>query len=431
MNKTAIIIRREFMTRVTKRSFIVMTLLGPIFMAAILIVPIWIKGQAGKSLKKIQILDKNQTPDSIFQNTQYLNYEITDKATPAQLKDKIKSSDYDALVYIPQNFPDSTMTIYSYQHIELDLKKEIKSTLEQYIENKNLDALGITQDQIKNAKQDIKIKTVKWSETGSETIGSAQLNTIIGLIISLLVYMFIFIYGAQVMRGVLEEKTGRIVEVLISSVKPFELMSGKIIGIALLALTQFVLWIVLTFAIINTAGAIFPEVTQQQASITQTPELSIPQNTMQAEILPALNDYNWTNLIIGFAFFFMAGYLLYAALFAAVGSAVDNETDTQQFTLPITIPLIIAILMAQGIINNPSGPIAFWFSIIPFTAPIVMPARIAFDAVTTMEIITSVVLMLATIACAIWLASKIYRNGILNYGKKSNYADLLKWIRQK
>ncbi len=436
MNKTLLIIKREFTTRVRKRSFILMTFLGPIFMAAIFIVPAWIAGDAGKSLKNIYVLNKNQIPDSVFKNSEYIHYKLGTQSSPEGMKKEIAKSEDDALVYIPKNFPDSGITMYSYQHIELELEKEISKLLESYIENKNLSALGVSSEQLLNAKQKIKTKTVKWSETGEDTTGSAYLNTIIGFVLAFVIYMFIFIYGAQVMRGVLEEKTGRIVEVLISSVKPFELMSGKIIGIALLALTQFTLWIILTFGIVSAAGVILKDNVKPE-QISQTGVVNMEQTQgqtldfIQSDILVALSDYNWSMLLVGFIFFFLTGYLLYASLFAAIGSAVDNETDTQQFTMPITVPLIISIVMAQNIINNPNGPLAFWFSIIPFTSPVVMPVRLAFDAASTWEMILSAGTIMLTIAATIWIASRIYKNGILKYGKKSSYADLFKWIKQK
>jgi len=436
MNKTILIIKREFLTRVRKRSFIVMTFLGPLLMAAIFVVPIWVNKAADESLKKLYVISENSIPDSAFNDTEYAHYHLDKSSDLETVRKTFADSEYDAVLFIPSGFPDSSVQLYSYQHIDMDLKQHTNSMLESFLESQNLSKLGVSAQQLEQAKADVNVKTVKWSKSGDDKTGSAVLNLIIGFVLAMIIYMFIFIYGAQVMRGVLEEKTGRIVEVLISSVKPFELMAGKIIGIALLALTQFALWVILTVGIVTAASALM--VGDMAQTGIQSTQMAGTENMQEqttgladSEIFMALSDYNWGALLAGFIFFFIAGYLLYAALFAAIGAAVDSETDTQQFMMPVTVPLILAIIVAQGVISNPSGSLAFWFSIIPFTAPVLMPIRLAFDAVETWEFLLSVGLMLITIAGTIWAAAKIYRNGILNYGKKSSYADLFKWIRQK
>lgn len=436
MNKTLLIIKREFLTRVRKRSFILMTFLGPLFMAAVFVVPLWVNSAADENLKKLQVLNQSDLPDSVFSDTEYTHYNIRKQADLESIKNNFADSDYDALLHIPEGFPDSAVKLYSFSHIEIDLKKHTNSVLERFLETQNLNELGITPDQLAKAKTEVNVKTVKWSENGDDKTGSAVLNLIIGFVLALIIYMFIFIYGAQVMRGVLEEKTGRIVEILISSVKPFELMAGKIIGIALLALTQFALWVILTGGIVTVAGAVMADdMSKAEIQNTQTAGTENMQETAaglaDSEIFKALSDYNWGLLLLGFIFFFITGYLLYASLFAAIGAAVDSETDTQQFMMPVTVPLILAIIVAQAVISNPSGSLAFWFSIIPFTAPVLMPVRLAFDAVATWEFLLAAGLMILFIAGTIWAAAKIYRNGILKYGQKSSYADLFKWIRQK
>lgn len=423
------------MTRVRKRTFIVMTLLGPLLMAAIFVVPVWISQSANKSIRKIHVLDKSNIPDSIFHDTESFQYRIDRNIEMQEIKDDFKSSDYDAFLYFSEEFPENPPVLYSFSQADIEMTKELEGIIGKYLETKNLKKLGVSAKQMEEAKVGVSFKTVKWTETGEEKESSAVLNTIIGFVLALTIYMFIFMYGAQVMRGVLEEKTGRIVEVLISSVKPFELMAGKILGIALLALTQFALWVILTGGIVSIAGAFMADEMINSAPSTEMVQgVDIPENTQNAfvsETLSALSDTNWNMLLGGFVFFFITGYLLYASLFAAIGSAVDNETDTQQFMLPVTVPLILSIIVAQSVISNPAGPVAFWFSIIPFTAPVLMPVRIAFDAVQPWEFLLSAGLMLITIVGVIWLAARIYRTGILKYGKKSSYADLFKWIKQK
>jgi ABC-2 type transport system permease protein len=269
-------------------------------------------------------------------------------------------------------------------------------------------------------------------------------SMILGLIAGILIYVFIFSFGSQVMRGVIEEKTSRIVEIIVSSVKPFQLMMGKILGIAMVGLTQFVLWILLSFLIITSFQLLQPE----KFSLQDSPQVMLdnkgltPDEVEQMKmsemiasdqgnkILEGIASINFDVIIMLFLFYFIFGYLMYAALFAAIGSAVDNEADTQQFMLPVTAPLIISILMAQMVINNPDGVVAFWLSIIPLTSPVIMMVRIPFGVHWT-ELALSMSLMVAGFLATTWFAAKIYRTGILMYGKKSSYKELAKWLFHK
>jgi ABC-2 type transport system permease protein len=265
-------------------------------------------------------------------------------------------------------------------------------------------------------------------------------NMAIGFGAGILIYVFIFLYGVQVMRGVIEEKTNRIVEVIISSVRPFQLMMGKIVGIAMVGLTQFVLWVLLTlilvgigqvtflhdFSVLSNYGTeqIIPSMPNQFATGGQQ---NINYSEV-AEILSDIKNINFIHILLAFLFYFLGGYLLYSAMFAAVGSAVDNEADTQQFMLPITIPLVIAFIVSQFIMQNPEGSLAFWFSVIPFTSPVVMMVRLPFG-VPVWEFVLSMALLVVTFIFITWLAGKIYRTGILMYGKKVTYRELWKWLR--
>jgi ABC-2 type transport system permease protein len=253
--------------------------------------------------------------------------------------------------------------------------------------------------------------------------------------------MFIFMYGVQVLRGVIEEKSNRIIEVIISSVKPFQLMMGKIIGIALVGLTQFILWVVLTLSITAAAQTfilkdkysseeVLKEVNMSTQLMQQTQNTKNIRNVDSNEILDILKQINYTLILLVFLFYFMGGYLLYGAMFAAIGAAVDNEADTQQFMLPITIPLVFAFIVAQMAMQNPEGPMAFWFSIVPFTAPVVMMVRVAY-AVPVWELVLSMILLTITFILTTWLAARIYRVGILMYGKKPTYKEMWKWIFYK
>jgi ABC-2 type transport system permease protein len=294
----------------------------------------------------------------------------------------------------------------------------------------------------------VAIKTIDLSN-GAEKKTSAVVSTTIGLFLGILIYMFIFMYGTQIMRGVIEEKNNRIVEVIISSVRPFQLMIGKITGIALVGLTQFLLWIVLTFSIVMVAQVVLPDkmnITKseqfsapQQMHLKQTGQTMSPQDTEKAdntqminEVLQTLRQIDFVFLLLMFIFYFIGGYLLYGAMFAAIGAAVDNETDTQQFMLPITIPLVFAIIMSQFILNNPGGPVAKWLSIIPFTSPVIMMIRLPFYSVPPYwDVLYSALALIAGFIFTTWFAGKIYRTGILMYGKKPTYKELWRWMRYK
>ncbi|MBO7481490.1 MAG: ABC transporter permease, partial [Bacteroidales bacterium] len=282
--------------------------------------------------------------------------------------------------------------------------------------------------------------TTTMNDDGTEKESSTTVAMIIGYICGFLIYMFIFMYGSMVMNGVIEEKSNRIVEVIVSSVKPFQLMLGKIIGVALVGITQFVLWVMLTLGIVSVTYAVLqkdfstadlnPQTQIMGSTLTDATDVNTDDMAKFDDIMKAMNSVNYVGLLLMFLFYFIGGYLLYAGMFAIAGSAVDNETDTQQFMLPITVPLLLAIFVMLSAINNPNGSLAYWFSIIPFTSPIVMLVRIPFGVPFT-DIIISMVLLVATFIAMTWLAAKIYRVGILMYGKKTNYKELWKWLKYR
>jgi ABC-2 type transport system permease protein len=308
-----------------------------------------------------------------------------------------------------------------------------------------LTSSGVDKNILDSIETNINLSTTLLKGKGLEEKSNSEVSTFLGLFAGIMIYMFIFLFGTQVLRGVIEEKTSRIIEVVISSVKPFQLMMGKIIGIALVGLTQFLLWIILTFGIVTMVQSSMSDtfhfskkenimfgnskiMTKDQAAQLNTEKQY--KNQEMHEMLTSIGNIDFTVMIFSFIFYFLFGYLLYAALFAAVGSAVDSEADTQQFMLPITIPLIFAIVMSQFVLNNPEGPIAFWLSIIPFTSPIIMLVRIPFG-VPISQIILSATLLVGGFVLCTWLAGKIYRTGILMYGKKVSYKELWKWMTYK
>jgi len=303
------------------------------------------------------------------------------------------------------------------------------------VEEQKLAAYNIPhlKEMVEKSHTEIDLKTIKWAENGKDKEGSAELALTIGMLSAFIIYMFIVIYGAQVMNGVVQEKTNRIVEVMISSVKPFELMMGKIIGIAMVGLTQFLMWVILTGVISAAVGSLFVGSIDVNSmhQMGQVGMQTAPVNAMPSEmqsLFTALSGVNYFQIVGLFIVYFLGGYLLYASLFAAVGSAVDNETDTQQFSMPIMLPIIFAIYAGIFAAQNPDGPLAFWCSMIPFTSPIVMMVRLPFD-VPVWQILLSLTILILSFVGTTWMAGKIYRTGILMYGKKVSWKELWKWLR--
>jgi len=455
MNKIILILKREYLTRVRKRSFIVMTILGPLLMAAIVVVPIYLATR-GNEMKTVAVIDETGLFFEKFKDSDNIKFHYLVSDIQSAKSAFGKSGDH-ALLYIPK--PDVTLPtnaiLYSENNVNINVKSYIKSTMTKRIEELKLEAklrdiqsgskTPVTVDDIlRSIKTSVDINTMKIGEDGKESRSFTEISMVLGMFSGILIYFFIFMFGAQVMRGVIEEKTNRIIEVIISSVKPFQLMMGKIVGVGMVGLTQFLLWVVLTFGIVTVVTSSFVPKNMKQSATEQiikqnkaySPDLVPQQGISQKEengvneVMAALNSIDFPVMIGSFIFFFLFGYLLYAALFAAIGGAVDNEADTQQFMLPITVPLILAIIMAQYVIQDPDGAVSFWFSIIPLTSPVIMMIRIPFG-VPVYEVILSMVLLLLGFLGTTWMAGKIYRTGILMYGKKVNYRELWKWLRYR
>lgn len=440
--KILLILKREYLTRVKKKSFIVMTIIGPILMAALMIAPGLLAKYDNKEIKKIAVIDdsmifKNSLPNSEFIKFDYIKHQTIDKFQ----KDFPKSSYY-ALLFIPKNILASEkVQIFSNKQVGIDVKMQILNTLNDNIEKIKLIKKDIDVDVLRSINTDVKIDTIKWTDNGETEKSSTEITMVLSMVTGILIYFFIFMYGSQVMRGVVEEKTSRIIEVVISSVKPFNLMMGKIFGIALVGLTQFLLWVILTFSLVNISQLAFmpkPNIIQQeQTQSILSNKKSIENNVGKnfgtedvKDMFSVVSSIDWGVVLSSFLFYFISGYLLYASLFAAVGSAVDSEADTHQFMMPITIPLILSIVMIQSIITNPDGPIALWGSMIPFTSPIIMMARIPFG-VPYWQVALSMLILVITFIFTTMFAAKIYRTGILMYGKKTSYKELWKWLRYK
>lgn len=445
MSKLSLIIKREYLTRVRKKSFLVMTIIGPLLMAAVMIAPIMFAKMDQEELKVIAVIDSSHICNGIIPETQYLKFEYLQNTTLEKVKKTYKGNGYYAVLFIPHilTYAPKSVQLFSHKQPSMGVKMHISNAIEKELERLKLKTYDIKDLDgiLKAVKTNIAVNTIKWTDDGLEEKTSTEIAMVVGIVAGILIYFFIFMYGAQVMRGVIEEKTNRIIEVIISSVKPFPLMMGKIIGVALVGLTQFLLWIILTFSIVTMVKtAVLKDsneiLTQQiqteslfSSSGLQKSQAAVADRTEQInDAFSALKSIDFGVMLVAFLFYFLAGYLLYAALFAAIGSAVDNEADTQQFMMPVTIPLILGMVMLQSIIQNPEGPLAFWFSIIPLTSPIVMMVRIPFG-VPYHELIISMALLIAAFIGATWVAAKIYRTGILMYGKKINYRELWKWLR--
>jgi ABC-2 type transport system permease protein len=447
MNKIWLILQREFITRVKKKSFLIMTILGPVLFGGIMIVPIWLATQ-GEDVKHVLVLDKTgvwnfqdfrneklgikpDTSNSIVTSILPPNMAIED-AKELLMKDE----SYYGLLYIPLSGSDSPDLQYSLNLSKLYGRKDIGLGVQNYLERKLeksasemvlLDA-GVSFAEIQSSKINVDINTISM-ESGDEKASATPIKMAVGYVAGFAIYLFIFLYGAQVMRGILEEKTSRIVEVMISSVKPFELMMGKILGICSVALLQIVIWVSLSALISMFVGNMFFEEGFSPDAVAQI-EASGQEVSKSQQAFIAFQSVDFALIIPAFIFFFLGGYLLYASFFAAIGSAADSETDTQQFMLPITIPLVVAIMVATKVIDDPEGPLAFWFSIIPLTSPIVMMVRLPFIGLTP-DLFISMAALIAFFIFSVWIASRVYRVGILMYGKKVSYKEIIKWIRYK
>ncbi|TGE07971.1 ABC transporter permease [Hymenobacter fodinae] len=442
MSKIWLIAQREYLTRVRKKSFLIMSLLGPLLTAGIFAVPVLIATLSDKD-KVVAVADAGGLFADKLPEAQN---DITFKRVSADLptaKAEFNKAKYDALLYVPKldiANPDG-FQVFSRKGLGMTLQRDIERSVENAVEAQRLKNAGLDQAVLKTMKADVSLKTISLSEDG-ERSSSTGISTGVAYLCGFLIYMFIFIYGIQIMRGVMEEKTNRIVEVVISSVKPFQLMMGKVLGIAGVGFTQLALWVVLSFGITSAiAGSVSPDkivqnrVERVNAAAGATATVQAKSTKSEGnEIVKAFKeaDLNFGMIAGCFLFYFLGGYLFYGALFGAIGSAVDSETDTQQFMMPVTMPLVLTFVVAQATLTtNPNGQVAFWMSMIPFTSPIAMMMRLPFGGVPMWQLGLSMLLLIAGFLGTIWLAGRIYRVGILMYGKKVTYGELSKWLFYK
>jgi len=435
MNKIGLIIKREYLRRVSKRSFILMTFLTPILMVALIFVPLWLSSIKDGQIRDIVIIDTTGKYADSFEDTDAFHFIRTDR-TFENYRDK-PDRDIFAILHITDDLMQNprAATLYSEKQVPGDLSRLVNLTIEKQMEAEKMASFNIPnlKEIIRESQVHFNVQTIKWDDDGNEKISSAVAASIVGIVFTMLVYMFIMIYGAMVMQGVMEEKTNRIIEVMISSVRPFDLMMGKIIGIGFVGLTQVFLWGILSSVLILISGFLFGMGIDAQTA-TMGVDLgtvtSNPGALPGAEIFEVINSINFVEIGIYFILYFIGGYMLYAGIFTAIGSAVDHQEDTQQFMIPITLFLAFALYAGFYSMNNPDGPLAFWCSIIPFTSPIVMMIRIPFD-IPLWEKLVSLALLYISFIGITWISAKIYRVGILMYGKKPSIKEIIKWIKYK
>lgn len=436
MNHLPLIIKREYLTKVKNKSFIVMTILSPIIMMALFAVVAYLSQLNNNKERTISILDESGEISSIFTNTENTTYNILSNISLDEAKALVETNEEYGLLHVA-NGSDldqiaKSIRFYSEDTPSLTLISSLESKLEKKITDLKLQQGGVDIEKITASRTSVDIGQESYQ--GEKT---SKMDNIVKLAFGgfagYLLFMFIIIYGNMIMRSVIEEKTSRIIEVIISSVKPIQLMMGKIIGTSLAGITQFVIWIILGTILMATVSVVFginlsEMQTPQQEMIQQAAQSAEVQNQMQ-NLMSAIYNLPITNLVIAFLLFFIGGYLLYSSLYAAIGAAVDNETDTQQFMLPILMPLILAVYVGVfTVIEDPHGTVSTVFSFIPFTSPVVMLMRIPFGVPIWQQVI-SLLLLIGTFVFTVWFAAKIYRVGILMYGKKPSYKELYKWLK--
>ncbi len=445
-----LVIRREYLNKVQKKSFLVTTLLVPILMAALVVVPIVIMLNSKEKAKVVAVVDHSGIVTPFLESGDVIQYMDLSGQCADTVKAHLKDYACDALLEISplDSLKSVQATFSSFKAIGMSTSELIDSRINEAVQEYRIESYGIANlaQIMEDVRSDVHILAYTISEDGSEKRSDASVNSILSMVLGILIFLFITMFGGMVMSAVIEEKSSRVVEVLISSVKATELMFGKIIGVALVALTQFLLWIVLTVVLVMLSMSVAAPKLSGTVSAAEildgtatAPSFGFnimdlgSMHTGNAEvdyIIGSVAGLDLGGILLAFLVFFLLGYLLYASLFAAIGSAVENEGDSQQLQLPVTIPLMIAYIIALYAFNAPDSAVAVWGSIIPFTSPVVMLARIPFGVPSWQLVLSIVLLLLTTWLCA-WISAKIYKVGILMFGKKSTFRDLWNWLKMK
>ncbi|SDL78762.1 ABC-2 type transport system permease protein [Daejeonella rubra] len=430
MNKTLLIIKREYFSRVKKKSFLIMTFLVPMLIIGMYALIFALSMSGGDNIPTVEVIDESGIFNKNFEDKKSVNFEASELSL-TEAKKKVINNEDAFVLYIPKDISTGgSIEMFAQKKAGLSVISTIERQLNDQMRIKLLKDAGIDSETLDKIKPNLSVVSKELTIEGEKDSSSGAAMAV-GFAAAILIYMSLFIYGIQVMRGIIEEKTSRIVEVVISSVKPFQLMMGKIIGIGLVGLTQFMLWIVLSASLMTLATTILfkDKVEQVKSEMPMSKQMETVQNDGPGmDIVKAVQTVQWTYILPVFIIFFLGGYMLYSALFAAVGSAVDSDTETQQFMLPITLPLLFTYIMSFSfIVNNPDSSLSFWLSIIPFTSPIAMMVRLPFG-VPNWELALSIFLLIGGFIFTTWVASRIYRVGILMYGKKVSFKELGKWF---
>lgn len=435
MSVLGLVVQREYITRVRKKSFIILTLLMPLLMVALAFVPFWLSTLNEGSVKRVAVIDHTGIYAPLLESNEQYTFEVVGEQEEQEVEQQLGGELFVILqITADLNKEPRSASLTSEKQAPQDLQSLITRTLNEKVTSQRLDELssssnvdGETIAQVRTIVEDkgpISLRTLRMGGDGSLSESSTEMATIVGMVFTILIYMFILLYGNMVMQAVLEEKKSRVVEVMVSSVQPVNLLIGKIVGIGLVGVTQLVVWAIL-------GGLFFSGASLFLASPEQVTALSVDVgNSYAEEVMNAVMGVNWLEIGVYFLIFFIGGYVLYAAIFAMFASAVDSEEDTTQFMMPVTLIIMFAFFAGFYSVSNPDGPLAFWGSLFPFTAPIVMMVRIPFG-IPLWEKLLSIVLLYGTFILTAILAAKIYRVGILMYGKKPTFKEMMKWARYK
>ena len=436
MNRLFLIIRREYLNIVARKSFIVMTLLIPLLSVLCMAAPALLMGLNDGDQKTVVVIDEGSRLADVIKDTEeyrFLRADSLANKNPRNFYESASDSVY-AVVVLPQNLAQREyLSVFSDKPVQNSLVSQLKSSFNEEITNRNIAELGIPdiQEKVEKSKADVRVSEILWSDEGEAESGSAIVSQILGIVFAMFAYMFVLMYGAMIMNGVIEEKTNRIVEVIVSSCKPLELMLGKIIGVALVGFTQLVVWGALMMMVSAAFGfgGLFMGMSDATETINaMSASRGEPLPAELEDMIRAVAGVKIGQLLFSFLLFGIGGFLLYGSLFAAFGSAADQPSDASQFTTPIIMIEVFALWAGMACIENPDGPLAMWCSFIPFTSTIVMMVRLPYG-VPTWELALSIALLFGTALTFLWLAGRIYRRGILMYGKKVSVWDIFRWIK--
>lgn len=432
MNNIGLIIEQEYHNRVAKKSFVLLTVLMPVLFAALIFVPLWLASIESDEIQNIAVDDQTGLYSDVFENLSNSSFNFVVLDTVDVNVEMVKeNSFYNAMIIITDDLAKNpgAVSYYGEKTASGSLVSLVENALSDFVEKQKLASYNIPgiEKIIEESYTDISMSTYKFNDAGGVSASDSQIASIIGIIATMLIYMFIFTSGSMVMQSIIQEKVNRVVEVMVCSVRPWQLMWGKIIAVALVSFTQMFIWFVMTLALVYFGGTVAGVDMFGSAAVSGGAVVAADMSEMES-IVCAISSINWVYIGVLFVVYFVLGYLLYASLFAAVGSAVDNEADTNQFIMPITILVLFALYAGMYSAENPDGPLAFWCSLIPFTSPIVMMVRAPFD-VPVWQLLTSISLLVVTLLLTVWLSSKIYRVGILMYGKKPSWKEIVKWLK--